>query len=347
MCVELGVKKIDLHLITDGRDTDIHSGKGFIQNVFDITKSYKDKCDIKISSLSGRYYAMDREKNEDRTDKYFDALTTVSEEVDPIDAISKSYNDGISDEFVLPISLNGEVVQNGDSVIFFNFRADRMRQIVSKLHDSLDVNILTFTEYSKDFDFAKVAFKPKVIENCLSGIIESFGLKQLKVAETTKYAHVTYFLNGGVEAPKRGEDRVLIDMADVATFDLAPEMKAKEVADEVIKGFEKGYDFIAVNFANSDMVGHTGNFEASVKAVRAMTDNLLRVIKSAEENEYIVVVVADHGNSEVMKNGDNVCTTHTTNRVPFVVINAGDFGLKSGGQLCNVTPTILKLMNLI
>ena len=347
LCVRLGVKRLALHLITDGRDTDIHSGKGFIQDVINITKSYKGKCDISISSLSGRYYAMDREKNEDRTDKYFDSLVTIGADISPLDAITKSYNAGVTDEFVVPISLDNETLKDGDSVIFFNFRADRMRQIVAKVQSSLNVDILNFTEYSKEFDFAKVAFKPKVIENCLSGIIASFGLKQLKVAETTKYAHVTYFLNGGVEEPKMFEDRVLIDMADVATFDLKPEMRAKEVADEVIKGFEKGYDFVAVNFANSDMVGHTGNFEASVQAVRAMTDNLLRVIKDAEKHGYIVVVVADHGNSEVMKNGENICTTHTTNRVPFVVINAGEFGLKNGGSLCCVTPTILKLMNLI
>lgn len=346
MCVSLGVKQVELHLITDGRDTDIHSGKGFVQAVQDIAKSYKHCCDVNISTIGGRYYAMDREGNEDRTNRYFEALTTEGKK-DPIDVITKSYEEGVTDEFVVPTSLDTSVIRNNDSVIFFNFRADRMRQIVSKLHKELKIDILTFTEYNKDFDFTKVAFKPKVIENCLSGLIASYGLKQLKVAETTKYAHVTYFLNGGVEEPKNGEDRVLIDMADVAMFDLAPEMKAKEVADEVIRGFGKGYDFVVVNFANSDMVGHTGNFEASVKAVRFMTDNLLRVIKSAEENGYIVVIVADHGNSEVMRNGENVCTTHTTNRVPFVVINAGEFGLENGGSLCNVTPTILKLMNLI
>ena len=346
LCKQNHFTNVALHLITDGRDTGVNSGVQFVSELQDYIDKNFDTDKPVIASISGRYYAMDREKNWDRTDRYFKVLQGKAEKkVDAISSIKESYAKGITDEFIEPLSLASKHLSKNDSVLFFNFRADRMRQIVEKVH-TLDVKILTFTEYNKDFDFAAVAFKPKLVKNCLSEIISSFNLTQLKVAETTKYAHVTYFLNGGVEEPKLKEDRVLVDMLDVPPFDLEPHMRAKEVCDEVIKGFDKEYDFIAVNFANADMVGHTGNFEASVEAVRFMSENVVRLINSAKVKGYIVVIVADHGNSEIMRKGENVCTTHTSNRVPFVICNAGNLSLRSNGCLCDITPTILELMNL-
>ena len=345
LCKIKKAKSVALHLITDGRDAGVNSGLGFIKDVQSFIDKNFDENKPVIASISGRYYAMDREKNYDRTNQYFKVLIGDMNIVDALEAISKSYEKAVTDEFIVPFKSAELSIKDGDSVLFYNFRADRMRQIVQKISE-MNVKILTFTEYSGDFDFARVAFKPKVINNCLSEIIANYNLRQLKVAETTKYAHVTYFLNGGIENPKANEDRVLVDMVEVPTFDMAPSMRAKEVCDATIKGMSEQYDFIAVNFANADMVGHTGNYNASVDAVRAMTENVVRLVDAGKEKGYIVVLVADHGNSEIMKVGDKVCTTHTTNRVPFVVCNASNIYLRDGGCLCDVMPTILELMHL-
>ena len=346
LCADKNIRPC-IHVITDGRDTDVQAGIEYIK----MLQSYIDRIskDIRpiITSVAGRYYAMDREKNRNRTEAYIDCVMGKSTVFEPTSKILDGYNNGETDEFIRPFKCSDISIKNGDSIIFFNIRADRMRQLVQQL-STQKVNILTFTEYSKDFEFAKVAFPPRIEQNTLSDIISSFGLTQLKVAETTKYAHVTYFLNGGVEKAKDKEDRVLIDMVDVPTFDMAPEMSAEKVCDTVVQGLEKNYDFVAVNFANPDMVGHTGDFDATVKAIQAVDASVIRILNKAKELGYIVVLLADHGNAEVMYDDGHICTTHTTSRVPFVVYNAKkSLNLKNDGALCNVAPTILQLMNLI
>lgn len=335
--------KLFIHAITDGRDTSITSGIKFIKEIQELCK----ETNCKISSISGRYYAMDREKNLDRTNAYFDVIT--GEEKSSLDIngyINKSYKDNVTDEFIKPaLFVSDGKIKPKDYILTFNFRADRMRQIVQKFLDN-ENKVFTMTEYKKEFKKANVIFKPKYEKNVLSEIIAKKGLKQLKVAEFSKYAHVTYFLNGGREQPFENEDRVMVPMANVPTFDLKPEMSAKGVTSEVKKGMEKGYDFICVNYANCDMVGHTGVLKATEKAVKVCTGEILKLYKKAIECNYILVVTADHGNCECMFANDEVCTTHTTNRVPFIILNSKEkLNLKPNGSLSNVAPTVLELMN--
>ena len=340
-------KKAYIHIITDGRDTDIHSGAEFTKQVMQVA----DDCSCVIASVSGRYYAMDREGNIDRTQLYFDCITGKNEKEQnecAVSYIQKCYEQDVTDEFIKPKLLCSEgIVQEQDAILFFNFRADRMRQITQMFFDNTKCDIYTMTEYKKDFAKAKVLFKPTYQTNTISEILSKCNAKQLKVAEFSKYAHVTYFLNGGVEKPFDGEDRIMLPMVDVATFDLKPEMSAQGVTEQVICGMQKGYDFICVNYANCDMVGHTGNLQAAKKAVQVVTQSVLDLYKQAQSNNYILVVTADHGNAEVMLNGNDVCTTHTTNRVPFLILNYNEkIKLKNNGALSNIVPTLLDLMEI-
>lgn len=349
MCAMRGQKNLNLHFISDGRDTDITSGLGFAKELDKcIKENFTDLNSAKIASLSGRFYAMDREKNWDRTEGYYDAIVCGkcdNKNKDIFTALEQAYDKGVTDEFMETTLFGDCQINSGDGVIFFDYRADRMRQLVKLFLDqSIGVELCSFTEYDETFNGVEVAFPNEKVKDCLSERVSKLGLKQLKVAETTKYAHVTYFLNGGEEKPFEGEDRVLVDMADVLTFDLAPRMSADKVASEVMKGMDNGYDFIAVNFANCDMVGHTGVMVASQEAVKCVTSLTADIVMHAKKNGYIVVITADHGNCEIMKKGDKPITTHTTNRVPFIVVNSNIKGLKNGGSLCDITPTIMELI---
>ncbi len=336
--------KLYIHAITDGRDTDVNAGEYFIKQIEDCCN--QNGCSI--ASLSGRYYAMDRENNLDRTKMYFDVLFNKvnNTQKNAREVIVENYKNGVTDEFIKPVLLDDRgTIEKGDNVLFFNFRADRMRQIVQMVLNQNICNVFTMTEYSDNFKKAKVVFKNSIVENTLSEVISEKGLTQLKVAELSKYAHVTYFLNGGLEKPFKKEKRILVPMADVATFDLYPQMSAKEVTLKVIEGMDDGIDFICVNYANCDMVGHTGNFDAACKAVSVVTNEVLKLVEKSINKDYTLVVTADHGNAEVMIKDDRPCTTHTTSRVPFIVINHNkEVCLKENGALCSIMPTILDII---
>ena len=334
-----------IHFISDGRDTDPKSGVAFAKSLCEKIKSCTN---IKIASLSGRYYAMDREKNYDRTQMYYNCITNASlQEQNLEEVFAQNYAQGVTDEFIEPINISKSgAIKENDSVLLFNFRADRMRQITQLLSKN-HLKLYSMTSYSDDFTNVNVLFNQEVIESNLSATISQFDLKQLKVAEQSKYAHVTYFLNGGIETPYKDEDRVLVDMVDVKTFDLKPEMSAEKVKEQVQKGMDKGYDFICVNFANCDMVGHTGVLDACKIAVETVTRCAYELVCYAKQKDYIVVITADHGNAEIMKTDGKPHTAHTNNKVPFIVLNANkNVYLKPNGSLCNIKPTILELMEI-
>lgn len=334
-----------IHFISDGRDTDPKSGCEFAVEVQKEIAFLKSK-NIKIATLSGRYYAMDREKNFDRTQKYYDVIKSnakFSREI--VSVFNYNYKNGITDEFIEPTNLcTNCAIKDDDTIIMFNFRADRMRQLATMLMKD-NLKLYSMTSYSDDFDSIKVLFPPFVIENNLSATLSKMGLKQLKVAEQSKYAHVTYFLNGGIEEPYNGEERILVDMVDVPTFDLAPKMSAEKVKEQVENGMDKGFDFICVNFANCDMVGHTGVLDSAKIAVQTVTKCAYELVQYAKERGYIVVITADHGNAEIMEENFKPHTAHTNNKVPFIILNSNkDLKLRNDGSLCNIMPTILDLM---
>lgn len=354
-------KKIYIHAFMDGRDTGPQTGIGFIKELSDIcAEKSEEGRDIKVASISGRYYAMDRDKRWERTEGAYRALTTSGKtQISAVEAMQSSYDCGVTDEFVKPIIIDSPGVQKGDSLIFFNFRPDRARQISHAFLDldfphfqteNLDLVYIGFTKYDDSLTGIKTAFDEKQIKNTLGEYISSKGLKQLRIAETEKYAHVTFFFNGGEEPPNSGEDRVLIPSPKVATYDLKPEMSAFELTSELSSRIKTGaYDLIICNFANSDMVGHTGNFDAAVAAVEAVDTCLGKLIPLMEEEGYSFIITADHGNSECMKNDDgSPMTAHTANLVPLILAKAGDQGysLKSGGKLADLAPTLLELMGL-
>lgn len=354
---ESGLKKIFVHAFTDGRDTPPESGAGYVKELDDLIQPFG----AKIASVSGRYYAMDRDKRWDRVHKAYKCLTepgsmTGSAKDSASEIIKESYKNGITDEFILPACVmeNGvplAPIEKGDSVIFFNFRADRAREISIALNrieevpfdtKELDLEFVTMTEYREDFPF-RTLYPKLYLNNILGEVVSSAGLKQLRIAETEKYAHVTFFFNGGDEKKFPGEERILIQSPKVATYDLLPEMSAYEVTDRLIKEIEKDiYDIIVLNFANCDMVGHTGIFEAAVKAVETVDECVGMVFQTAQKKNYLMIITADHGNAEKMMDGDVPFTAHTTNRVPFLVT---DDKLKiSDGKLSDIAPTILSLM---
>ncbi|CUS95657.1 phosphoglycerate mutase (2,3-diphosphoglycerate-independent), partial [Candidatus Kryptonium thompsonii] len=320
----------------------------------------------KIAVVGGRYYGMDRDNRWERTEKYYKAMTEAQGEKfkSAEEGILKSYEKGITDEFVVPFIIvdeNGNPVgqvRDGDSVIFFNFRADRARQLTRAFIDEnfdkfnrrkINVHFVTMTEYNDDFN-VPIAFKPVYLTNTLGEIISKYGFKQLRIAETEKYAHVTYFFSGGREDPFEGEDRILIPSPKVATYDLKPEMSAFEVTDKVIEEMEKNkYALIVLNFANPDMVGHTGVIPAAVKAIEAIDTCIGRIYNSAKKNNYVMIITADHGNAEKMIDPETnePHTAHTTNQVPFILVMDEYKGeLKKDGKLGDIAPTILTIMNL-
>jgi 2,3-bisphosphoglycerate-independent phosphoglycerate mutase len=358
------VDRVAIHAFLDGRDTLPKSAFGFMQELLDYIR--KIGSPAKVASVSGRYYAMDRDRRWDRTQLAYRAVVLGQgpHETDPLEAIRKSYEAGKTDEFMLPVVIveNGKSVapmRDGDAVICFNYRADRMRQIVRSLiepdFEGFDtssrpkVTVTTLTMYDKTFP-VPIAFEPTSMVRILAEVLSSRGLDMLKTAETEKYPHVTYFFNGGVEAPFPCEHRVLVPSPKVATYDLKPEMSAEGVTDALVKGISsQEHDFILCNYANADMVGHSGSIPATIKAVETVDTCLARVIKEAENAGTRLIVTADHGNAELMIDPETggPHTAHTTNPVPFVVVDwEQEQRLRSGGALCDVAPTILSMLGL-
>ncbi len=314
-----------------------------------------------ISTVVGRYYAMDRDKRWDRTRLAYDAMVhgTGAPAADPLSAIRRAYEAGETDEFVKPRVITGTPrIRSGDGVFCFNFRADRMRQIVRALAvEGFDgfatgartaIDLVTMTQYDATFRFP-IAFGPMVLSEIVAQVLSERGKTMFRTAETEKYAHVTYFFNGGVETPYPGEERLLVPSQKVATYDLMPEMSAPGVTDVLCKSIEAGdHDFILCNYANGDMVGHSGVLSAAVAAVETVDRCLERVLQSAERRHATVLVTADHGNCELMidPTTGGPHTAHTTNPVPFVMVGDGASALRHGGALCDVGPTVLRMLDI-
>src|SRR5690625_2667150 len=353
--------QVYIHAILDGRDVPPTVGASHIEELNNKTKQLGVG---KIATVSGRYYTMDRDRRWERTQLAYDAMTQAKGQTaqDPVAAVKSSYEEGVTDEFMLPTIIMEKdkpvaTVEDGDSIIFFNFRPDRARQITRAFVDEnfqgferekkVNTFYVTMTEYDKTIENVHVAYRSEAPENTLSQYISSKGLNQLKIAETEKYAHVTFFLNGGIEEPYENEDRVLIPSPKVATYDLQPEMSAIKVKDEVSDRLNMDkYDLIVVNFANPDMVGHTGVIPAVKKAVETVDSCLGEIIKLLEEKGGKALVTADHGNAEKLLDKEgNPVTAHTTNRVPLILVGEEKAGLQEG-KLADLAPTLLDLMRL-
>ena len=353
-----GLEKVYIHAMLDGRDTPPTSAKKYLEEC----QNKIDEIGVgKIATIMGRYYSMDRDNRFERVEKAYSAMVygIGLRCYNPIEAIEKSYENKVTDEFVVPTicALGGKIKPN-DSVIFFNFRPDRAREITRSLVDPnfsgfkrklgfFPLNYVCMTQYDETLPNVSVAFKPQTLKNTFGEYISNKGLTQLRIAETEKYAHVTFFFNGGIEESYPGEDRVLIHSPKVATYDLQPEMSAYEVTDNLVQRIESGeYDVIILNYANCDMVGHTGVFEAAVKAVEAVDTCIGRVIEAMEKVGGITLITADHGNADKMvaENGSPF-TAHTTNPVPFCIVGY-DCTLSKGGRLCDIAPTMLEILDL-
>jgi 2,3-bisphosphoglycerate-independent phosphoglycerate mutase len=345
-------KKVFLHLITDGRDVSPTSAQKYIEKV----KNHLSE-NVSIATISGRFYSMDRDNRWERVERGYKAIVeaTPKTDFDAAGYIGHSYSLGETDEFVEPTAFHGyEGMQDGDSVLTVNFRSDRMREMVTALgakdfdgfvRHEVRVNLATITEYDKSFTYP-VLFKKEPPKNTLAEVISNAGLRQLHTAETEKYAHVTFFLNGGIDEPYANETRVLIPSPDVKTYDMKPQMSADEVGKAVLKAMDEEYDFIVVNFANGDMVGHTGDFEAAKQAVSAVDTQLGLIREKLQEKEYALVLTSDHGNCEEMRDDEgNVLTNHTVGKVWCFVEAAGVSKVEAGG-LNNIAPTVLELMGL-
>ena len=346
-------KKVLLHMISDGRDVSPTSSKIYIEQIEAI-------CDesISIATLGGRFYTMDRDNRWERVEKGYNAIAQAEPktELTPQEYVDASYAKGETDEFIAPVAFGGyEGVEEGDAVIMANFRSDRAREITAALGDAsfsefertfTPLHIATITKYDASFPYP-ILFPKEAPKNTLAEVIADAGLSQVHTAETEKYAHVTFFFNGGIETPMEGESRVLIPSPNVKTYDLQPEMSAPEVGDAVRTAMDESYDFIVVNFANGDMVGHTGNYEAAKKAVHAVDNELETILAKAKEDGYAVVLTSDHGNCEEMKDADgNVLTNHTVGDVWCFILADGVESVDTGKGLNNVAPTVLKLMGL-
>jgi 2,3-bisphosphoglycerate-independent phosphoglycerate mutase len=357
---DLGQNDILVHAFTDGRDTPPKSSKEHIEG---FQKGLEEVGAGSIASLSGRYYAMDRDNRWDRTEQVYRMLTDdeYDSHVSALDYINERYVDGQTDEFLLPVRIGNtrHKLQDGDVVIFFNFRPDRARQLTHALVDAdfrdfernkiiQDLHVVTFTEYDPSLG-TPVAFPKERIKNTLAEIVSKQGLRQFHIAETEKYAHVTYFLNGGEEVPFEHEDRLLVPSPPVATYDESPQMSAVAITDELLQALhKKSYELLVINYANPDMVGHTGNFDATVKAVETVDECIGRIVEGVQALGGIVAITADHGNAETEINTETgtPLTSHTSNPVPFIIIGATENQLKDGGSLSDVAPTILHLMKL-
>ena len=363
---ENSIKKVAIHIITDGRDTPAKSATKYLNQIESCIKKYNTG---EIASICGRYWIMDRNLLWDRTEKAYVNLTDKDikiTNISPQDYIQKSYDQNITDEFIEPIRLSDNYLKDGDSMICFNFRPDRARQIMKSLSDKEfseferkvfpDLELVTFTQYDPNFP-VKVAFPPESLNNFIGQIVSENGLKQYRTAETEKYPHVTYFFNGGVEIPLHGEERHLVPSPRVATYDMEPEMSAEELTISCAKAIKSGnYAFVVINFANPDMVGHTGNMDATIKAIETVDKCIGQIVNATGEMGGSILITADHGNAEVMKGpAGEPWTAHTVNKVPLIFIegekrkipNMGnEIYLRDNAGLADIAPTLLQLLNL-
>lgn len=362
---EQGITEVCIHAITDGRDTNPKEGIEALQRI----ENSLSKVGVgRITTISGRYYAMDRDKRWDRVQRAYDVMT-VDGPADPrsaVEVLQASYAEGVTDEFVLPIRIAPGAVVAGDGVIFFNFRPDRARELTQAfVSDNFTgferpqihpLSFVTFTQYDPKFPVL-VAFEPQNLNNILGEVVAKHGLRQFRTAETEKYAHVTYFFNGGLEQPFEGEDRELVQSPMVPTYDQAPEMSAQEVTEVAISAVEKGiYSLIVINYANPDMVGHTGILEATVQAIETVDRCLGRLLESIGKAGGTAIIIADHGNAEMMwDEKGNPWTAHTTNPVPFILVegekrkipgHGTEVALRPDGCLADIAPTILEILKL-
>lgn len=358
-----GLKKVYVHCFLDGRDTPPESGRDFVAQ---LEEKMQELGVGEVATVTGRYYAMDRDNNYDRVEKAFRALTKGEglQAASAQEGIQASYDRGETDEFVKPTVVMKDgaptaLIQDGDSVIFYNFRPDRAREITRAFCDDdfkgfprekrPDVTYVCFTEYDPTIPNKEVAFHKVVITNTFGEWLAKNGMKQARIAETEKYAHVTFFFNGGVETPNEGEERILVNSPkEVATYDLKPQMSAYEVCDKLTEAIRSGkYDVIIINFANPDMVGHTGVLEAAVKAVEAVDECVGKAVQAVKDMDGTLFICADHGNAEQLVDYETGApfTAHTTNPVPFLLVN-GDpaFTLREGGCLADIVPTLIELM---
>ena len=364
MAKKNGLSNVYVHAFLDGRDTPPESGKSFVEAL----QQKMDEIGVgKIASLSGRYYAMDRDNNWDRVEKAYNSLVKGEgvQATDAVQAMADSYANDVTDEFVLPTVIveNGaplSVVKPNDSVIFFNFRPDRAREMTRAFCDDkftgfdrqfLPLTFVCFKDYDETIPNKLIAFQKEEITNTFGEFLAANGLKQLRLAETEKYAHVTFFFNGGVEDPNVDEFRLLVNSPkDVATYDLKPEMSAPEVGMDLVEAIKSDkYDVIVINFANPDMVGHTGVIPAAVKAVERVDELVGEAVKAVEETDGVMFICADHGNAEKMLDYETgkPHTAHTTNPVPFILVNAGEgVSLREGGCLADIAPTLIDIMGL-
>jgi len=356
------LKNVFIHALTDGRDTDPKSGHGYIKEL----QEHLEKSNGKIASITGRYYTMDRDKRWERIKIGYDALTqgVGHKTSDLLKAVQDSYNNNITDEFIKPI-INIDknenpigLIKEGDVVIAFNYRTDRLRQITDAFTQqnipehglkTIPLHYVTMTNYDENFKGLKVAYNKPNLKNTIGEIVAKNNLNQLRIAETEKYAHVTFFFSGGREKPFKNEERSLVSSPKVATYDLQPEMSAYEVKDKVVDALNsQKFDFIALNFANGDMVGHTGIYDAILKAVKHVDNCVKDVVETAKKNDYAVIIIADHGNADYAVNSDGTPNTqHSLNPVPCIFIDDDKKEVKlNNGILADVAPTICKIMNL-
>lgn len=354
---KFGLKKVFVHCLMDGRDVPPTSGKQYLA---ELEQKLGEIGVGIVASVIGRYYGMDREKRFERVEKAYRAMTVLDAPVftDACAMAEQSYAAGVTDEFLVPtVSDRAEPVRDNDSFVFFNFRPDRAREITRAFVDEafdgfergqkLALYYVCMTQYDATMPNVHVAYEPQSLDNPLGGIFSEHGLRQLRIAEYTKYAHVTFFLNGGVETVYPGEDRIMIDSPDVPTYDLKPEMSAYEVADKTVEMIQSGqYDAIVLNFANCDMVGHSGIMEAAVKAVEAVDACVGKVQQAIAAQGGVMLITADHGNADKMCESDgSPFTAHTTFPVPLAVVGY-DCTLREGGRLCDIAPTMLQIMGL-
>ena len=359
-----GIEKVYVHCFLDGRDTPPASGKEYVE---ELVAKMKEIGVGEVASVMGRYYAMDRDNRWDRVEKAYRALVNGEGEkaVSGPEGIQASYDKDVTDEFVLPTVVEKDgapvaTIKNGDSIIFFNFRPDRAREITRAFcadefdgfnrGERIDTTYVCFTEYDVTIPNKQIAFVKEEITNTFGEFLAANGLKQARIAETEKYAHVTFFFNGGVEAPNEGEDRILVKSPKVATYDLKPEMSAYEVCDKLVEAIKSDkYDVIIINFANPDMVGHTGVENAAIKAVEAVDECVGRAVEAIKEVDGQMFICADHGNAEQLVDYDNgePFTAHTTNAVPFILVNANPaYSLRENGCLADIAPTLIEIMGM-
>ncbi|MBE0515748.1 2,3-bisphosphoglycerate-independent phosphoglycerate mutase, partial [Sulfurimonas sp.] len=345
-------KEVFLHLITDGRDVSPTSAKKYLEQV-----SKHVGKNVKIATISGRFYSMDRDNRWDRVQKGYEAIAgaTPKTDMNHTEYIDASYAKDETDEFVEPAAFSGyDGMREGDAVLTINFRSDRMRELVTALGDKTfngferdfkKLHIATITEYDKSFSYP-VLFRKEVPKNTLSEVISKAGLRQLHTAETEKYAHVTFFFNGGIDEPYENETRILIPSPNVKTYDEKPQMSAPEVGEVVLRAMDDEYDFVIVNFANGDMVGHTGDFEAAKIAVNTVDTQLGKILAKSKEKDYAVLITSDHGNCEEMRDDEgHILTNHTVGKV-WCFVEAEGVTKVQNGALNNIAPTVLKLMGL-